>query len=46
MRVEVVKVRNRGPVWKFQATAKVDGNVVAEAEFAAMIREDDGGSLA
>jgi len=45
-RVEVVKVRNRGPVWKFQATAKVDGNVVAEAEFAAMIREDDGGSLA
>jgi 3-hydroxyacyl-[acyl-carrier-protein] dehydratase len=46
MRVEVVKVRNRGPVWKFQATAKVVGNVVAEAEFAAMIREDDGGSLA
>jgi 3-hydroxyacyl-[acyl-carrier-protein] dehydratase len=46
MRVEVVKVRNRGPVWKFQATAKVDGTVVAEAEFAAMIREDDGGSLA
>jgi len=46
MRVEVVKVRNRGPVWKFRAAAKVDGKVVAEAEFAAMIREDDGGSLA
>jgi len=46
MRVEVEKIRNRGPVWKFKAAAKVDGRVVAEAEFAAMIREDDGGSLA
>ncbi len=46
MRVEVEKIRNRGPVWKFKAAAKVDGKVVAEAEFAAMIREDDGGSLA
>ncbi|MDA0366951.1 MAG: 3-hydroxyacyl-ACP dehydratase FabZ [Proteobacteria bacterium] len=46
MHVHVTKVRNRGPVWKFRAVAKVDGNVVAEAEFAAMIREDDGASLA
>ena len=46
MNVHVTKVRNRGPVWKFRAVAKVEGNVVAEAEFAAMIREDDGGSLA
>ncbi|MEQ8248599.1 MAG: 3-hydroxyacyl-ACP dehydratase FabZ [Alphaproteobacteria bacterium] len=46
MNVHVTKVRNRGPVWKFQAVAKVEGRVVAEAEFAAMIREDDGGSLA
>jgi len=45
MRVHVAKVRNRGPVWKFKAAAKVEGKVVAEAEFAAMIREDDGGSL-
>ena len=42
MHVHVVKVRNRGPVWKFKAEAKVDGNVVAEAEFAAMIRDTDG----
>lgn len=42
MHVHVVKVRNRGPVWKFSAEAKVEGNVVAEAEFAAMIRDDDG----
>ena len=46
MRVHVVKVRNRGPVWKFQATAKVEEKIVAEAKFAAMIREDDGGTLA
>lgn len=44
MRVHVKKVRNRGPVWKFAAEAKVDGNVVAEAEFAAMIRDTDGKS--
>lgn len=42
MHVHVVKVRNRGPVWKFKAEAQVDGNVVAEAEFAAMIRDTDG----
>lgn len=46
MRVHVLKVRNRGPVWKFEAAAKVEGKVVAEAQFAAMIREDDGGTLA
>ncbi|NQV81258.1 MAG: 3-hydroxyacyl-ACP dehydratase FabZ [Alphaproteobacteria bacterium] len=40
MHVHVTKVRNRGPVWKFRAIAKVDGNVVAEAEFAAMLREE------
>jgi len=42
MRVNVTKVRNRGPVWKFKAEATVDGQVVAEAEFAAMIRDNDG----
>jgi 3-hydroxyacyl-[acyl-carrier-protein] dehydratase len=38
--VEVVKERNRGPVWKFRGTAKVEDKVVAEAVFAAMVRED------
>jgi 3-hydroxyacyl-[acyl-carrier-protein] dehydratase len=33
----VKKIRNRGPVWRFAGTAKVDGNVVAEAEVSAMI---------
>lgn len=35
--VHVNKIQNRGPVWKFNGQAKVDGIVVAEADFAAMI---------
>ena len=38
--IEVKKDRNRGPIWKFEGLAKVEGKVVAEASFAAMIRED------
>ena len=38
--VEVKKERRRGPVWKFNGVAKVEGKVVAEAVFAAMVRED------
>lgn len=37
MFVHVKKLQNRGPVWKFSGEAKVDGAVVAEAEFSAMI---------
>jgi len=37
MRVHVKKERRRGNVWKFSAEAKVDGVVVAEATYAAMI---------
>jgi 3-hydroxyacyl-[acyl-carrier-protein] dehydratase len=37
MRVEVVKQRQRGNIWKFAAEAKVDGKIVAEATYAAMI---------
>jgi len=39
MRIHVKKERNRGSVWKFAAEAKVDGVVVAEPTFAAMIRD-------
>ncbi len=39
MRVEVSKKQRRGPVWKFQGVAKVDGAVVAEAVYSAMIME-------
>jgi 3-hydroxyacyl-[acyl-carrier-protein] dehydratase len=37
MRVHVKKERQRGNIWKFAAEAKVDGKVVAEATYAAMI---------
>lgn len=37
LRVHVVKERQRGNIWRFNAEAKVDGKVVAEATYAAMI---------
>jgi len=37
MRVHVRKEKQRGNIWKFTADAKVDGKVVAEAAYAAMI---------
>ena len=37
MRVHVVKEKQRVNIWKFHAEAKVDGKVVAEATYAAMI---------
>lgn len=39
VRVYVTKVQSRMNVWKFSALAKVDGQVVAEATYAAMIRD-------
>jgi len=37
MRIHVVKERQRGNIWKFTAEAKVEGKIVAEATYAAMI---------
>jgi 3-hydroxyacyl-[acyl-carrier-protein] dehydratase len=39
MFLQVVKERNRGNVWKFNGEAKVDGHLVAEATFTAMIMD-------
>ena len=39
LRIHCVKQRNRGNVWKFTASAKVDGVEVAEATYAAMIMD-------
>ncbi len=39
MRVEVVKQRRRGQVWRCEGTAKVDGTVVAEATITAMLMD-------
>jgi 3-hydroxyacyl-[acyl-carrier-protein] dehydratase len=40
LRIHVSKERNRGPVWKFKGEAKVEGGLMAEATFAAMIRDE------
>jgi 3-hydroxyacyl-[acyl-carrier-protein] dehydratase len=40
VRIHVSKERNRGNVWKFRGEAKVEGVLVAEATFAAMIRDE------
>jgi len=38
--IHVVKQRNRRNVWKFEGRAEVDGQLAAEAVFAAMILDD------
>jgi 3-hydroxyacyl-[acyl-carrier-protein] dehydratase len=40
LRIHVTKQRNRGNVWKFTAEAKVEGRLVAEATYAAMILDE------
>jgi len=39
LRIAIRKIRHRGAVWKFSATARVDGVSVAEATYAAMIMD-------
>ncbi len=39
IKIHVERQRNRGNVWKFKGQAKVDGVLVAEATYAAMIRD-------
>jgi 3-hydroxyacyl-[acyl-carrier-protein] dehydratase len=40
LHIHVTKERNRGNVWKFSGEARVDGQLAAEAVFAAMILDD------
>ncbi len=40
LRVHIRKLRNRGNAWKFTGEARVDGVLVAEATFAAMIMDE------
>ena len=37
LEVHVKKLQNRATVWKFRGEAKVDGKLVAEADYSAMI---------
>ena len=39
LRVHVVRKQRRGNVWKFHSDVTVDGKVVAEADYAAMIMD-------
>jgi 3-hydroxyacyl-[acyl-carrier-protein] dehydratase len=40
LHIHVTKDRSRGNVWRFRGEAKVEGTLVAEATFAAMIRDE------
>jgi 3-hydroxyacyl-[acyl-carrier-protein] dehydratase len=40
LELHITKERSRGNVWKFRAEARVDGTLVAEATYAAMIMDD------
>ncbi len=40
LELHVTKERSRGNVWKFRAEGRVDGTLVAEATYAAMILDD------
>ena len=39
--LDVQKTASKANLWKFSAKAKVDSKIVAQAEFSAMIVEDD-----
>ena len=41
VKLHVVKNTNKGPLWKFVGKASVDGRLVAEANFGAMIVDPD-----
>jgi 3-hydroxyacyl-[acyl-carrier-protein] dehydratase len=41
LRIYVTVLRNRGMVWKFSGIAKVDGVMVAEATYTAMVTDRD-----
>jgi 3-hydroxyacyl-[acyl-carrier-protein] dehydratase len=40
LHIHVTKTRHRGNVWKFSGQARVDGVLMAEARFTAMIMDD------
>ncbi len=40
LHVHVTKIRHRANVWKFSGEARVDGTLMAEARFTAMIMDD------
>lgn len=43
LRLEITRIQQRGNVWKFSGVATVDGKMVAEADFTAMVVQKDQG---
>jgi 3-hydroxyacyl-[acyl-carrier-protein] dehydratase len=43
LRIHCAKVQQRASVWRFKATARVDGKAVADATYTAMIMTDKNG---
>lgn len=43
--IHVTKIKQRGPVWKFDGVAKVGDTVCAEATFSAMLTDQDAGDI-
>ena len=43
LHIHVTKIRQRGPVWKFDGVAKVGDVVCAEATFSAMLTDQEAG---
>ncbi len=41
LKIHIEKISGRGRLWKFKGECKVDGAVVSQAEFTAMISEED-----
>ena len=41
VKLHVFKDKNKGPLWKFSGKASVDGKLVAEADFGAMVVDPD-----
>ncbi|HPD83113.1 MAG: 3-hydroxyacyl-ACP dehydratase FabZ [Alphaproteobacteria bacterium] len=45
LHIHVTKVKQRGPVWKFDGVAKVGNTICAEATFSAMLTDQDAGQI-
>lgn len=43
--IHVTKIKQRGPVWKFDGVAKVGDTVCAEATFSAMLTDQEAGKI-
>ncbi|MBV9043716.1 MAG: 3-hydroxyacyl-ACP dehydratase FabZ [Alphaproteobacteria bacterium] len=41
LKLHVKAIQNRGPVWKFEGKAYVDGTLCCEGDFSAMIRKNE-----